>query len=121
MAERQLAAGGGYLPTVQAEPEGGKPADRAGTALSGPVGFGKMSLVFTAEEPMSADLQSLEQRVATLERLVDELRTRPAPVENVGLDWKQWAVADEAGIEEITRIGREYRLTGRVPEADGQP
>ena len=70
---------------------------------------------------MSADLQSLEQRVTTLERLVAELRAQPTPVEHVGLDWKQWAVADEEGIEEVTRLGREYRLTGRVPDGEGQP
>lgn len=70
---------------------------------------------------MSADLKTLEERVTTLERLVAELRTRPTAVETVGLDWKQWAVADEEGIEEITRLGREYRLTGQVPDAEGQP
>ena len=65
---------------------------------------------------MSNDFQSLEQRVTTLERLVAELRAQPTPVENVGLDWRQWAVADEEGVEEITRLGREFRETGRIPD-----
>jgi len=70
---------------------------------------------------MAADMESLEQRVTTLERLVAELRAKPTPVGNVGLDWRRWAVADEEGIEEVARLGREYRQTGRVPDADGQP
>ena len=70
---------------------------------------------------MAAEFESLEQRVATLERLVAELRARPTPVENVGLDWRRWAVADEEGMEEIARLGQEYRRTGRVPDAEGQP
>jgi hypothetical protein len=73
------------------------------------------------EEPMAADLKSLEQRVATLERLVAEIRARPAPVENVGLDWRRWAVTDEEGIEEMTRLGQEYRRTGRLPDDEGPP
>jgi hypothetical protein len=67
---------------------------------------------------MTADLQSLEKRVATLERLVAELRAQPSQVKNVGLDWMRWAVGDEEGIEEITRLGREFRETGRIPESE---
>jgi len=70
---------------------------------------------------MADKLKALEERVATLERLVAELRAQPTPVKNVGLDWRQWAVADEEGIEEIARLGREFRRTGRIPDADGQP
>jgi hypothetical protein len=70
---------------------------------------------------MTADLKSLEQRVTTLEQLVADLRARPTPVENVGLDWKRWAVADEEGIEDVARLGQEYRRTGRVPDAEGRP
>jgi hypothetical protein len=73
------------------------------------------------EEPMADKLKALEERVATLERLVAELRAQPTPVENIGLDFRQWAVADEEGIEEIARLGREFRRTGRVPDAQGQP
>jgi hypothetical protein len=82
---------------------------------------GRILRCFATEEPMAADLQSLEQRVATLERLVAELRAQPTPVKNVGLDWRKWAVADEDGIEEITRLGREFRVTDGIPESEEQP
>lgn len=70
---------------------------------------------------MASDLQSLEQRVAALERLVAELRAGPTPARNVGIDRKRWAVVDEEGIEEISRLGRQFRVTGRIPESDELP
>jgi hypothetical protein len=77
--------------------------------------------MYLPEEPMAEQLKALEKRVATLERLVAELRAQPTPVQNIGLDWRQWAVADEEGIEEIARLGREYRRTGLAPDAERQP
>jgi hypothetical protein len=70
---------------------------------------------------MADKLKALEERVATLERLVAELRAQPTPVKNVGIDRKLWAVADEEGIAEVARLGREFRKTGRIPEPDEQP
>jgi hypothetical protein len=73
------------------------------------------------EDKMADKLKALEERVATLERLVAELRAQPTPVENIGLDFRQWAIVDEEGIEEIARLGREFRRTGRIPGDEGQP
>jgi hypothetical protein len=69
---------------------------------------------------MADKLKALEQRVEALERQLAELRAQPTTVESVGLDWRRWAISDEAGIEEITRLGREFRRTGRLPGADDQ-
>jgi hypothetical protein len=76
---------------------------------------------------MATDLQSLEQRVTALEKLVGELQSRVGTPTGQGRsgvpDWiARWAVSDEEGLEEVYRLGREFRETGRVPdEADDRP
>jgi hypothetical protein len=92
-----------------------------GKGLARPVRVVKNTDILATEMPMADNLKALEKRVAALERQLAELRAQPTPVQNVGLDWRQWAVADEEGIEEISRLGREYRRTGRLPDADHRP
>ena len=62
---------------------------------------------------MAADMQSLEQRVATLEHQVAELRTQPTAG---WLDRLTGSVTDDEAFEEAMRLGREFRRTGRVPD-----
>jgi hypothetical protein len=72
---------------------------------------------------MAPDLQALEQRVTALEKLVGELQSRigtPTAGRAGVPDWiARWAVSDEEGIEEVYRLGREFRETGRLPDGPG--
>jgi hypothetical protein len=65
---------------------------------------------------MAVDLQTLDQRVTPLELLVAKLRSQVVSTRDRGIDPNLWAVADEAGIEEVARLGGEFRRMGRVPD-----
>ena len=86
--------------------------------LATPVVVGKNTWVTAAKKPMAADLQSLEERVTALERLVVVLRTQPVPSAGRWLDRLTGSVTDDDAFAEAGRLGQEYRRTGRVPDDD---
>lgn len=65
---------------------------------------------------MNSGLQSLEQRVAVLEKLVNDLRAELTARPGNWLDRLTGSVKDQEAFEEAMRLGREFRRTGRVPD-----
>jgi hypothetical protein len=65
-------------------------------------------------------LATLPERVATLERMVAELRDQARPTSPDWLDQLTGSVTDHETFEEILRLGREYRQSDRQPD-DGRP
>lgn len=63
---------------------------------------------------MPDELKTLAERVSALERAVALLQARTLPQPP---DWiKAWAVSDEEALEEVSRLGREFRKTGRISD-----
>jgi hypothetical protein len=68
---------------------------------------------------MSNELNALAERVASLEQTVAQLQSEISGQKTKPFDRKRWAVTDEAALEEITRLGREFRLADRPTNDPG--
>jgi hypothetical protein len=70
---------------------------------------------------MSNEMNALAERVAALEQAVARLQAQVAPPNGSWVHNHHWAVTDEEALEEATRLGREFRKTGRIPDEPSQP
>jgi hypothetical protein len=70
---------------------------------------------------MAADLQTLNERVTALEKVVADLRAEIAAKQAGWLDHLTGSVTDPEAFDEAMRLGREFRRTGRVPDQPDDP
>ena len=68
---------------------------------------------------MSNELNALAERVAALEETVARLQCELGTQNGAWPRRNSWAVRDEEALEEVTRLGREFRKTGRIPDEPG--
>jgi hypothetical protein len=67
---------------------------------------------------MTDEITALRERLEALEKKVEQLQSATAKTDKDWLSHSFWPVSDPHALEEATRLGREFRKTGRLPEAD---